>query len=85
MPSRPVEPEDEAVVTESRGKIFNSLSIPKRPEPEAQPTPAEPVTTPSPRPADMPKRDPKPVDPMDEDDDGDWGAVPAFLRRSKLK
>jgi cell division protein FtsZ len=82
-PSRPVEPEDE-VVSESRGKIFNSLSIPKR-EPEPTPTPVESMSTPTPRPADIPKRDPKPVDPMDEDDDGDWGAVPAFLRRSKLK
>ena len=31
------------------------------------------------------KRDPRPVDPIDEEDDEDWGAVPAFLRRSKLK
>lgn len=84
-PSRPIEPEDEDV-SESRGKIFNSLSIPKR-EPEPTPAPVETMSTPAtPRPAvDMPKRDPKPVDPMDEDDDGDWGAVPAFLRRSKLK
>ncbi len=84
-PSRSVEPEDEEV-SESRGKIFNSLTIPKR-EPEPAPTPSETMSTPaSPRPAvDMPKREPKPVDPMDEDDDGDWGAVPAFLRRSKLK
>lgn len=86
MPNRPVEPEDEEV-SESRGKIFNSLSMPKR-EPEPTPTPApESVSTPVQRPVaqDIPKRDPKPVDPMDEDDDGDWGAVPAFLRRSKLK
>jgi cell division protein FtsZ len=75
------EPEDEAVV-ESKGKIFNSLSMPKRAEPEVTP---EPVVSREPRPVEMPKRDPKPVDPMDEDDDGDWGAVPAFLRRSKLK
>ncbi len=78
------EPEEEAVITEStKGKIFNSLSIPKRPEPEVAP---EPVITQTPvRPTEMPKRDPKPVDPIDEEDDGDWGAVPAFLRRSKLK
>ncbi len=84
MPSRPVEPEEEAVI-ESKGKIFNSLSIPKRSEPEVAPTPTaqQPVVhTPA---VDMPKREPQPVDPMDEDDDGDWGAVPAFLRRSKLK
>lgn len=80
-PTHHPEPEDEAVV-ESKGKIFNSLSMPKRAEPEVIP---EPVVSREPRPVEMPKRDPKPVDPMDEDDDGDWGAVPAFLRRSKLK
>lgn len=69
-------------VLETRGRIFNSLNIPKR-EPE---TPAEPIVSNTPaRPTDIPKREPKPVDPIDEDDDGDWGAVPAFLRRSKLK
>ncbi len=80
-PTHHPEPEDEAVV-ESRGKIFNSLSMPKRPEPEVS---TDPVINHQSRPVEMPKRDPKPVDPMDEDDDGDWGAVPAFLRRSKLK
>jgi cell division protein FtsZ len=78
--NRPTEPEDELI--ETRGKIFNSLSMPKRSEPE--PTP-EPTIASTPKTADLPKRDPKPVDPIDEDDDGDWGAVPAFLRRSKLK
>lgn len=84
MPTRAVEPEEEVV--ETRGKIFNSLSIPKRSEPEAVPTHSEPIIATNPvRPVEMPKRDPKPVDPIDEEDDGDWGAVPAFLRRSKLK
>jgi cell division protein FtsZ len=79
----PVRPEQEdEVIVETKGKIFNSLSIPKRVEPAHEP---EPVITPAPRIAEIPKRDSKPVDPMDEDDDGDWGAVPAFLRRSKLK
>lgn len=32
-----------------------------------------------------PAKDPKPVDPMDDETDDDWGAVPGFLRRSKLK
>ncbi len=73
-------PIDEEVV-ETRGRIFNSLTLPKR---EAEPTPTKTAMTPE-RPADIPKREPKPVDPIDEDDDGDWGAVPAFLRRSKLK
>jgi cell division protein FtsZ len=64
----------------SRGRIFNSLT--KKPE-DTKPT--EPAPTQKPSPAnEPPKRDPKPVDPADDDDD-DWGAVPAFLRRSKLK
>ena len=29
--------------------------------------------------------EPKPKDPSDDDDDDDWSAVPAFLRRSKIK
>lgn len=81
MPTTRPEPEDE-VVPESKGRIFNSLTMPKKAEPE--PTPEPVVSTPT-RSNDMPKRDPKPVDPIDEEDDGDWGAVPAFLRRSKLK
>ncbi len=61
----------------TRGKIFNSLYNPKSPTP----APAEKS-----KPAEVPKREPKPVDPIDEDnDDDDWGAVPAFLRRTKLK
>lgn len=63
----------------TRGRIFNSLSVPKRNEPEKNVEPTKPKE------ADIPKRDPKPIDPADEDDDDDWGAVPAFLRRSKLK
>ncbi len=75
-----VEPE-EAVASEpsTRGRIFNSLTTPRRPEPEASEAPAAPANN------DIPKRDPKPVDPIEEDDGDDWGAVPAFLRRSKLK
>lgn len=62
-----------------RGRIFNSIA--KKPEPEPTPAPAQKPTTP----LETPKRDPKPVDPADDTDDDDWGAVPAFLRRSKLK
>lgn len=71
--------EVEEPVQESRGRIFNSLSSPKKEE------------RPEEKPVETTKRDispapePKPVDPIDEEDDGDWGAVPAFLRRSKLK
>jgi cell division protein FtsZ len=77
--SRP-EPEPEPV--ETRGRIFNSLSIPKSSEPTITP---EPTVSTQNRNVEMPRRDPKPVDPIDEDNDDDWGAVPAFLRRSKLK
>jgi cell division protein FtsZ len=75
------EPEEEEI--EPRGKIFNSLSVPRKPEPEPEPVRSEPVM--APKAPEAPRRDPKPVDPMDEDDGDDWGAVPAFLRRSKLK
>ncbi|MEK7462112.1 MAG: cell division protein FtsZ [Patescibacteria group bacterium] len=58
-----------------RGKIFNSL-----------PRKAEEPTTPNTIHSDIPRRDPKPVDQTEEvEDEDDWGAVPAFLRRSKLK
>ena len=82
IPSRP-EPQEEAV--ETKGRIFNSLSMPKRSEPTpttSTPTTNTPVSTNTPP---KQKHDPKPVDQMDEDDGDDWGAVPAFLRRSKLK
>ncbi len=62
---------------ETRGRIFNSLS--KRDQ-EPNETPVS-VT----KPKEITKPEPKPIDPIDEEDDDDWGAVPAFLRRSKLK
>jgi cell division protein FtsZ len=73
-------PEAEEEPEVVRGKIFNSL--PKKPA-EKPKTEVEPEKSNSTTP---PKRDPKPVDPdEDTDDEDDWGAVPAFLRRSKLK
>jgi cell division protein FtsZ len=71
--SKPEPVVKEAPADTGRGRIFNSLpTTAKKPEPEpTKPTP--------------PKRDPKPVDQVDDMDDDDWGAVPAFLRRSKLK
>ena len=77
----PIEPESEPVV-ESRGRIFNSLGTPRRPEPAEEAIIKS--DTISELKSEIPRRDPKPVDPVDEEDD-DWGAVPAFLRRSKLK
>jgi cell division protein FtsZ len=66
-----------------RGKIFNSLPR-KSEERPAEPAPAP--TTPNMIHNDIPRRDPKPVDQTEEvEDEDDWGAVPAFLRRSKLK
>lgn len=73
------EPEPEP---ETRGRIFNSLTTPRQ-KPEVveeapiKSEPAEPKM-------EIPRRESKPVDPIDEEED-DWGAVPAFLRRSKLK
>jgi cell division protein FtsZ len=83
-PIQQKEPEEEVV--ETRGRIFNSLSTPKKPEQEQshESSTKTPVQPPS-KNADVPKRDPKPIDQIDEDDGDDWGAVPAFLRRSKLK
>lgn len=65
---------------EERGRIFNSLSQKKKPEPVA----TDSATKKSAAKSDI-KNEPRPVDPIDEEDDDDWGAVPAFLRRSKLK
>lgn len=81
MPTRqePIEEKkEEPVKEESRGKIFNSLpNNQKKTEPEKPPVEEKTITP--------PKRDPKPLDQADDMDDEDWGAVPAFLRRSKLK
>ena len=71
--------EPEEKVESGRGRIFNSLSNPRQ---KSEATPSEQSES---QREEVPKRDPKPVDPIDEDDSDDWGAVPAFLRRSKLK
>jgi cell division protein FtsZ len=64
-----------------RGKIFNSL--PKKADVIKSDDMLPKSKSPSP---ETPKRDPKPIDQSDDnEDDDDWGAVPAFLRRSKLK
>ena len=66
---------EEEVVT--RGRIFNS--IPQAPKEIEVPRKKEPAMA-------AVVREPRPVDPIDEEEDeDDWGAVPAFLRRSKLK
>lgn len=93
-PSRIQEPADEEMEEPARGRIFNSLSIPRANDRERErvvqkePEVVEVVSTveevEEPR-RQVTSKDPKPVDPIDEEDDEDWGAVPAFLRRSKLK
>lgn len=82
IPSRMHE-EEPVAAEETRGRIFNSLGTPRRrEEPEMEPEVVE-KTAPVMK-SDI-KTEPRPVDPIDEEDDEDWGAVPAFLRRSKLK
>ncbi|MCC2631038.1 MAG: cell division protein FtsZ, cell division protein FtsZ [Candidatus Paceibacter sp.] len=59
----------EKPIQPERGRIYNSIT------PNPINNPAKEVT-PTPRPEE--KKD-------DSDDDDDWGAIPAFLRRSKIK
>ncbi len=65
--------DDESEIGDDRGKIFNSLPTnSKRKDNRSNKKPVN-------------KKEAKPIDPIDEEDDDDWGAVPAFLRRSKIK
>lgn len=71
-----------------RGRIFNSMSTPRVVEPTQTEEPIITRTDPRPQVQQVPpviQKEPKPVDAIDEESDDDWGAVPAFLRRSKLK
>jgi cell division protein FtsZ len=68
-----------------RGRIFNSISTPRAQEPEVREDPITITKRDEPQPVTQPPKEPKPVDVVDEESDDDWGAVPAFLRRSKLK
>jgi len=78
----PQAPEDDKESV--RGRIFNSIGSSRAQEIKEEPVVAreEVRTPPPPQPV---QKDPKPVDQNDEENDDDWGAVPAFLRRSKLK
>ncbi len=76
----PVQIEDRETV---RGRIFNSIGSGRATESEAKEEPVmvrerEEVRA-------TVSKESKPVDQIDEESDDDWGAVPAFLRRSKLK
>jgi len=73
-----------------RNRIFNSLSrLPadKHSEPahDASPIASLPKEAPAPESAKEKIEEKKPTAPVAKDDDDDWGAIPAFLRRSKLK
>jgi len=64
------------------------MSTPRAVEPTPSPEPIPVREEPRPQtqqPAPQIQREPKPIDAIDEENDDDWGAVPAFLRRSKLK
>jgi cell division protein FtsZ len=67
--SKEKEPVEEAPI---RGKIFNTIS------PAPEPVTIEEKVTPVPP---QPETKPKAAD----DDDDEWGAVPSFLRRPKIK
>lgn len=68
----PVAPTSPApsVIDPNKGRIYNSVTMPPKPAPLSNPTPSA---------EEKKKATPSP------DDDDDWGAIPAFLRRSKLK
>jgi len=78
---------EEPIETSTRGRIFNSLSTPKRDVSAGEEEKPVQAATRSNTDANSSttEKPTKPVDPIDEEDDTDWGAVPAFLRRSKLK
>jgi cell division protein FtsZ len=59
-----------------RGKIFNSFATPS--QPQVEPLREQPAAAPAPK-----QEDKKVI--IDDTQDDDWGAVPAFLRRSKIK
>ena len=70
-----------------RGRIFNSMSAgPSVVEPEVREEVILPIRDDTRQSQQQtPPKEARPVDQIDEESDDDWGAVPAFLRRSKLK
>lgn len=61
---------------EDRGKIYNTMTTP--PPAVKKETPPEKAETAEPQPLT-----PKKIEPMFDDKEDDWAAVPAFLRRNK--
>lgn len=64
---------------QTRGRIFNSIGGPRAHDTIVD----EPVV--AREEAKTVQKEPRPVDNIDEEDPEDWGAVPTWLRRSKLK
>lgn len=64
-----------------KGKIFNTISSTPAPAPAPAPVAEKPVM----KEMEVKKPTGTPVASPIEDNDDDWSAVPAFLRRSKLK
>ncbi len=88
MERRPIEQTDrpqqrtsEELETSPRGRIFNSVMPGRQAQPEVR---DEPIVARADDKAPTPK-EPKPIDQVDEESDDDWGAVPQFLRKSRLK
>ncbi len=79
-PQEPVEDKEP-----SRGRIFNSIGMSRPTEPEIKEDPVPVFVREEVRQTPVVVKEPKPIDQIDEENDDDWGAVPAFLRRSKLK
>ena len=77
FPTHTATPVAEPEEKEKRGKIFNSIPTPK------EVAKAEKVEVKE-APKATPVADDKKLPQIEEHDD-DWGAVPAFLRRSKIK
>ena len=63
-----------------KGKIFNAISSTPKEAPKETPAPETKKTT-----TPIPPTSNQVNNPPIEDNDDDWSAVPAFLRRSKLK
>ena len=63
---------------EKRGKIYNSMAHPQSTSPRSESVSIKDIKE---------SREEKKIAPQttNKDDDDDWGAVPAFLRRSKIK
>lgn len=80
-------PEPALMSDANRGRIYNTIPTPAVPEKgmqEKRPMPMMPSPTAAPA-NNAPAPEEKKKSTIEDIDDDDWGAVPAFLRRSKLK